>query len=80
MQNQNGNGGDNPNPKVGQGDMPKYAEVKFENFMKAYTQVQEKLSVVINCQKREGHSGTRGDEDSFGIGRNTGAEIVRNSL
>lgn len=77
MQNQNGNGGDNPNPKVGQGDTPKYAPVMFENFMKAYMQVQEQLSVIINCQNREGHSGTGGDEDGSSIGRNTGAEIVR---
>ena len=60
--------------------MPKYARLRFENFMKAYVQVQEQITAIHNCQSKngEGHSNSR---DGSGSGSNSrGRDRERDTL
>ena len=42
----NDSGNSNPNQNGGPVEMPEYARLMFENFMKAYTQVQEQITAI----------------------------------
>ena len=67
--NENENG--NVRPNGGTMEMPEYARQMFENFMKAYAQVQEQTSTIHHHQSEngEGHIDIR---DGSGGGNNNG--------
>ena len=64
---------------VGPMEMPKNARQMFENFTKAYAQLQEQISAIHHHQSEngEGHSDIR---DGSGEGSNNGVGIVRGIL